>query len=52
MLNVLLRGESGGDAMFAPEFSRGDVALARIHFADFGNGSRELSANATGSCRS
>ncbi|HEX6376832.1 MAG TPA: beta-propeller domain-containing protein [Allosphingosinicella sp.] len=42
VVNVLLRGESGGDFMFAPEVSGDGVALARILFSDFGNGSREL----------
>jgi hypothetical protein len=42
VLNVLLRGESGGDFMFAPEVSGRGVALARVRFSDFGDGSREL----------
>jgi hypothetical protein len=42
VLNVLLRGESGGDFMFAPEVSGRGVALARVRFGDFGNGSGEL----------
>lgn len=42
VLNVLLRPESGGDFMFAPEVSKGGVALARIRFGDFGDGSDEL----------
>ncbi|HEX8572648.1 MAG TPA: beta-propeller domain-containing protein [Allosphingosinicella sp.] len=42
VVNVLLRGEAGGDFMFAPEVSGPGVALARVRFSDFGNGSREL----------
>ncbi|HYD36363.1 MAG TPA: beta-propeller domain-containing protein [Allosphingosinicella sp.] len=42
VLNVLLRGEGGGDFMFAPEVSGRGVALARVRFGDFGDGSREL----------
>ncbi|HYE28152.1 MAG TPA: beta-propeller domain-containing protein [Allosphingosinicella sp.] len=42
VLNVLLRGESGGDFMFAPEVSGRGVALARVRFSDLGDGSREL----------
>jgi hypothetical protein len=42
VLNVLLRGEGGGDFMFAPEVSGTGVALARIRFSDLGDGSREL----------
>ncbi|MEA3064677.1 MAG: hypothetical protein QOJ27_1123 [Sphingomonadales bacterium] len=42
VLNVLLRGESRGDFMFAPEVSGTGVALARVRFSDFGDGSSEL----------
>jgi hypothetical protein len=42
MVNVLLRSESDGDFMFAPEVSGSGVALARVRFSDLGNGSREL----------
>ncbi|HEX8222394.1 MAG TPA: beta-propeller domain-containing protein [Allosphingosinicella sp.] len=42
VLNVLLRGESGGDSMFSPEVAGRGVALARVRFSDFGDGSREL----------
>jgi hypothetical protein len=42
VLNVLLRGESRGDFMFAPEVSGTGVALARVRFGDFGDGSSEL----------
>ena len=42
VINVLLRGESRGDFMFAPEVSGTGVALARVRFGDLGDGSREL----------
>jgi hypothetical protein len=42
VLNVLLRAEGGGDAMWRPEVSEGDVALLRIPLAAFGDGSREV----------
>jgi hypothetical protein len=42
VLNVLLRGESRGDFMFGPEVSGTGVALARVRFSDFGDGSGEL----------
>ena len=41
MLNVLVRAEGGGDAMWRPEVSGGDVALLRVPIAAFGDGSRE-----------
>ena len=41
-LDVLLRAESGGDAMWRPEVSAGDVALLRLPLAAFGDGSREV----------
>ena len=40
-LFVVTRGEGGGDAMWAPEFTRGSVALARVDFAS-GPGGRTL----------
>jgi hypothetical protein len=43
MLNVLVRSEGGGDAMWRPEVSDGDVALLRIPLGEFGDGSREAS---------
>jgi hypothetical protein len=42
VLNVLVRGEGRGDAMFMPEVTRGGVALVRARFSDFGDGTREL----------
>lgn len=45
MLNVLVRDESGGDAMGGPEVSGGRVALLRLPIADFGDGSRPASAS-------
>jgi hypothetical protein len=42
VLNVLLRAEGGGDAMWRPEVSGGDVALLRVRFRDFGDGSEEV----------
>ncbi|HEX4739067.1 MAG TPA: beta-propeller domain-containing protein [Allosphingosinicella sp.] len=41
VLNVLVRADGGGDAMWRPEVSAGDVALLRVPVAAFGNGSRE-----------
>jgi hypothetical protein len=41
VLNVLVRSEGDGDAMFRPEFSRGAVALLRLPTRLFGDGSRE-----------
>ncbi|HEX8215500.1 MAG TPA: beta-propeller domain-containing protein [Allosphingosinicella sp.] len=41
MLNVLVRAEAGGDAMWRPEVSEGEVALLRVPLAAFGDGSRE-----------
>jgi hypothetical protein len=37
-LNVLVRPEAYGDAMWAPEFARGDVALLRVPLKAFGDG--------------
>jgi len=37
-LNVLVRSEAYGDAMWLPEFARGDVALLRIPIKAFANG--------------
>ena len=41
LLNVLVRSEGGGDSMFGPEVSGAGVALLRLRFSDFGDGSRE-----------
>ncbi len=43
MLSVLVRSEGGGDAMWRPEVSEGDIALLRIPLGEFGDGSREVS---------
>ncbi len=44
LLNVLVRSDGGGDAMFAPENSGGGggVALLRVRFSDFGDASRQV----------
>lgn len=44
LINVLVRSDGGGDAMFAPEVSGGGagVALMRVRFSDFGDASRQL----------
>ena len=44
VLNVLVRGDSGGDAMWAPEFSAGSVVLLRAPLQAFGDGFREADA--------
>lgn len=41
-LNVLVRADGGGDAMWSPLVSEGDVALARIPLGAMGAGSAEL----------
>ncbi len=43
-LNVLVRSEAKGDAMWAPEASAGDVALMRIPLSSFSNGSEAVPA--------
>lgn len=42
LLHVLVRAEGGGDAMWAPEVTHGDLALLDIPMAAFGDGSREV----------
>ena len=42
-LNVLVRSEGGGDAMWRPEFASGDVALLRFSLSDFGDGDDDVS---------
>lgn len=43
ILNVLVRSDGGGDAMFAPEASGGGgVALLRVRYSDFGDASRQV----------
>ncbi|MFA5963542.1 MAG: beta-propeller domain-containing protein [Sphingomonas sp.] len=41
-LHVLVRADSGGDAMWRPEVSAGTPALADIPLTLFGNGAREV----------
>jgi len=41
-LNVVVRNDGGGDAMWRPEVSEGAAALARIPIASIGDGSAEL----------
>jgi hypothetical protein len=43
-LNVLVRSEAKGDAMWAPEASSGDVALMRIALSSFSDGSEAVPA--------
>lgn len=43
-LNVLVRSEAKGDAMWAPEASAGDVALMRIALSSFSDGSESVPA--------
>jgi hypothetical protein len=43
-LNVLVRSEAKGDAMWAPEASAGDVALMRIPLTSFSDGSETVPA--------
>lgn len=40
-LNVLVRSDGGGDAMWRPEFSEGAVALLRFPLSAFGDGEEE-----------
>ena len=42
LLDVLIRADGGGDAMWNPEVTGGDVALLSIPLRFFGNGSREV----------
>jgi len=44
LINVLVRSDGGGDAMFAPEAGGGGagVALLRVRFSDFGDASRQV----------
>jgi hypothetical protein len=42
LLDVLVRADGGGDWMWNPEVSRGDVALLSIPIRQFGDGSREV----------
>lgn len=42
MLNVLVRAQSGGDAMGGPEMSAGRASLLRLPIAEFGDGSETV----------
>jgi hypothetical protein len=43
LINILVKSDGGGDAMFAPEASGGGgVALLRVSFSDFGDASRQV----------
>ena len=43
LINVLVKSDGGGDAMFAPEISGGGgVALLRVRFSDFGDASQQV----------
>ncbi|HWT11911.1 MAG TPA: beta-propeller domain-containing protein [Allosphingosinicella sp.] len=41
LINVVVRAEGEGDAMWGPEVSDGDVALLRLPIRNFGDGSRD-----------
>ncbi len=41
VLNVVVRADGGGDAMWRPVVSAGDAALLRLPLREFGDGSRE-----------
>lgn len=41
-LDVVVRGEAGGDAMWRPEVTAGDTALLAIPMAAFGSGAQEV----------
>lgn len=41
LINVVVRAEGDGDAMWRPEVSEGDIALLRLPIREFGDGSRE-----------
>jgi hypothetical protein len=43
-LNVLVRSEAWGDAMWAPEWADGAAALLRVRLASFGDGSQSAPA--------
>jgi len=45
LLDVLVRADGGGDWMWNPEVSEGDVALVSIPIRLFGDGSREVPLN-------
>jgi hypothetical protein len=43
-LNVLVRSETRGDAMWSPEWAAGNASLLRVPLADFGDGSQAAPA--------
>ena len=45
-LNVLVRADSKGDAMWSPEFAGGDIAMMRVPVQAFRNGVRTVSTEA------
>jgi hypothetical protein len=45
-LNVLVRADSTGDAMWAPEFSQGDIAMLRVPVEAFDRGVSTVAADA------
>lgn len=45
VLDVLVRSQGYGDAMWRPEFSSGSVALLQIPLSSFGDGSREAGSS-------
>jgi hypothetical protein len=45
-LNVLVRADSKGDAMWSPEFAGGDIAMMRVPVQAFANGVRTVSTEA------
>jgi hypothetical protein len=44
-LNVLVRSDAGGDAMWGPEFAQGSVALLRVRLDSFADGSTAAPAS-------
>ncbi len=46
VLNVLIRAEGKGDAMWNPEYSHGAIGLLRLPLASFGDGSAEAARRA------
>jgi hypothetical protein len=45
-LNVLVRAQGRGDAMWSPEFSEGDIAMLRVPVAAFDRGASTVTAEA------
>ena len=44
-INVLVRSDTWGDAMWSPEWAAGNASLLRVPLADFGDGSRKAPAS-------